>query len=267
VVLQLGLFVGFVVWLVFARRRTWLAAYRRGDYAAALQATEGLRKAGKIRDYWALRGGTLMQLGQLEEAETSLNKAMDLMPPNEPAIQGRTKSRQRAALGSAMLVELYLQQSRYDEAMRRSEASLRDLPGHGPFHAYMAEACLRRGDRPSEALRWATLAVEEDRACKTLSQESRDVNLSENLATLAWAVAAASKDGAQVDRLVDEAVKLAGSLSIVPTSAQVQFQSGLAYAALGDRDRSTRYWEEASRIDPQGRWGRAARARAVELNR
>ena len=194
-----------------------------------------------------------MQLGQLDETEKSLHQAMELMPLSGSAIQGPRESRKRSALGSAILVELYLEQSRYNEAMKRSQASLRDLPGHGPFHAYMAEACLRRGDRPSEALKWATLAVEEDRTDKALPRESHDVNLSEHLATLAWAVAVASKDAALVDRLVDEALKLAGALSIVPTSAQVQFKSGLAYAALGDGERSMRYWEEAARIDPQGR--------------
>jgi tetratricopeptide (TPR) repeat protein len=266
-VLPLVLLISFVVWLIFASRRSWLAAYRRGDYAAALQATEGLRKARTIREYWFLRGGALMQPGQLDEAEKSLNQAMELMRPSGAAIQGPRESRKRSALGSAILIELYLEQSRYDEAVKRSEASLRDLPGHGPFHAYMAEACLRRGDRPGEALKWATLAVEEDRTDKALPRESHNSNLSEHLATLAWAVAVASRDRAQVDRLVDEAVNLADALSIVPTSAQVHFKSGLAYAALGDEERCTRYFEEAARIDPQGRWGRAARAKATELSR
>jgi hypothetical protein len=47
----------------------------------------------------------------------------------------------------------------------------------------------------------------------------------------------------------------------------VHFQSGLAYAALGDEERSAQYLKEAARIDPQGRWGRAARAQAAELSR
>jgi tetratricopeptide (TPR) repeat protein len=167
-----------------------------------------------------------------------------------------------SALHRAGLGELYLEQGRYDEAVKCFEASLRDWPGHGPFHAQMAGACLRRGDPPADALKWATLAVEEDRAGKGVLPEAYNMNLCEDLGTLAWAVAAASHDRPQVDRLVDEAVKLAGTLS-VPTSAQVNFQSGLAYAALGDEERSAQYLKEAARIDPQGRWGRAARAQAA----
>ncbi len=270
-ILSIVLLVGLWWFLLTKRKRaaslgSWLAAYRRGDYAAALEATEHFLRAGRLRDYWALRGGTLMQLGQLEEAEKSLNQAVALAPPSGPILHpispGRTptKSQKLSALAGAMLVELYLEQSQYNEAIKRCEASLRDWPGYGPFHAHMAEACLRRGDLPSQALKWATLAVEESRAGKGLAGESRNINLSETLTTLARAVAADSKNREQVDLLVGEAVKLAGAHSVVPTSAFVQFQSGLAYAALGDADRARQFWEEASRLDPQGRWGRAARA-------
>jgi tetratricopeptide (TPR) repeat protein len=259
-----------------------LTPYRRGDYEAALEATEGLRESMAAlspqlplsqaeidRHYWALRGGALMQLGELSEAEKSLDQAVALAQQCECEYRrwdpGMERKIKLSALHSARLGEIYLQQRRYDDAMKRFEASLRDWPSHGPFHAHMAEACLLKGDPPSEGLKWATLAVDEDRAAKA-SPETHDMNLCEDLATLAWAVAVASPNRAQVDGLIAEAVKLAGTRS-VPTSAQVHFQAALAYIALGDWERSTRYLEEASHIDPQGRWGRAARAQAAELAR
>jgi tetratricopeptide (TPR) repeat protein len=255
--------------------KSFLEAYRRGDYAQALQLTETLPNHEHSRQYWFLRGGVLMQLGRLDEAEQSFRQAIALAQQNEFAVQGRgvrggigavEKEIKLSALHGGALGELYLEQHRYDEAIRCFEASLREWPGHGPFHSHLAEACLRRGDPPADALKWATLAVEEDRAGKGVLPEVYNMNLCEDLGTLAWAVAVASHDRPQVDRLVDEAVKLAGTLS-VPTSAQVHFQSGLAYAALGDEQRSTQYLEEASRIDVQGRWGRAARTQAAELSR
>ncbi len=269
-----GFFFVFVPAIRKERRRAapfkaFLAAYRKGDYDAALQATERIQETGNIRSYLNLRGGTLMQLGQLDEAERSLTEAVAMAPLSESRVQGRgvrggiatlNKEIRLSALYRSSLGALYIERARYNEAMECFEASLRDWPGHGPFHAQMAEVCLRRGDAPAEALKWAALAVEEDRTGKALSQETHDMNLSESLGTFAWAAAVASKDRAQVDRLVDEAVKLAAHCS-VPTSAQVHFESGLAYAALGDRDPGRRYWEEAARIDPQGRWGRAARAK------
>jgi tetratricopeptide (TPR) repeat protein len=272
-----GFFFVFVPAIRKERRRAapfkaFLAAYRKGDYATALKTTEQIQETGNIRSYLNLRGGVLMQLGQLDEAERLLTQAVAMAPLSESRVQGRGIRGGIAALGKEIrlsalhrscLGALYIERGRYKEAMECFEASLRDWPGHGPFHARMAEVCLRRGDAPAEALKWATLAVEEDRTGKAVSQETHGMNLSESLGTLAWATAVASKDRAQVDRVVDEAIKLAARCS-VPTSAQVHFESGLAYTALDDRERGRQYWEEAARIDPQGRWGRAARAKLRE---
>jgi tetratricopeptide (TPR) repeat protein len=271
-----------VVFLVFAsvfiatylrqnRKRVAIAAlmapYRKGDFKAALQATEGLRK--DARAYCSFRGGILTQLGDLKEAEELLQKSIHLSEQRELALQARgiraRKSLARqlrlTALSKSKLGELYLERGRYGEAIRCFEASLRDWPRRGSGHRAIAEAWLRRGDDPTEALKWAKLAVEEDRASKDLTQEVRDTNLGEDLGTLAWAVAVGSRDTAQVDRLVGEAESKVGT-RLVSSCAQVQYFAGLAYAALGDTERSTQHFKMASCIDSQGRWGRAARAAA-----
>jgi tetratricopeptide (TPR) repeat protein len=251
------------------RRKTtidkFLALYRRGDFEAALQAIEGLRK--EPIPYGSLRAGVLMQLGHLDEAEKLLLRSIALAEQREPAVRGRglgmgtaelKRQMKLSALRWETLGQLHLERLRYDEAMRCFETSLRDWPDRGSSHRAIAETWLRRGDSPSEALKWANLAVEEDRAAEAMSQLVRDTNLAEDLATLAWAVAVASHDGAEVDRLVAEAVSLVGSLAVT-SCAQVQYHSGLAYAALGDRGRSAQHFKEAARIDQRGRWGRAAR--------
>src|SRR5262249_30872208 len=149
----------------------------------------------------------------------------------------RPQGAKRLALRQAMLGSVYLELGRYEDATQCFEGALRDWPGHGPFHAGLAESYLLRDDPESEVLKWATLAVEEDRADKGVAPESYNENLSEDLAMLAWATATASKDRAQVDRLVDEAATLSSTL-LAATRAQTQFHAGMAYAALGDDSRA-----------------------------
>lgn len=233
-----------------------LDAFRRGDYETALQAAEGLRTEGSwTPEYCFFRGSMLTHLGQFDEAEKWLRENV-----------AREKDNKRSALNYSTLGQLLVHQQRYDQAMDCFATSLRLWPNRGSTHRDIAEAWLRRGNRPSEALQSARLAVDKDRAVEGVSREVRDVNLGEDLATLAWAVAVASRERAEVDRLAAEAVSLVGSHPI-SSVAQVHYHSGQAYAALGDPGRSAYHFEEAARIDPQGVWGRAARAMETGVSR
>lgn len=286
---QVGLVFGFVLvttrlaLFLFSRRQrlkvsainAFMAPYRQGDFQAALQAVEGMRN--DARAYCFFRGALLAQLGDLKEAESLLHQSIQLSEQREEALRARGQSafvfgrigakealeRQRklTALSRSTLGEVYLDQERYADALACFQASLRDWPGHASSYRAIAETLLRRGDNASEAVKWAQLAVDAERASKAMPQEVRDTNLGEQLATLAWATATASHDRAQVDRLVEEAESAVGS-RVVTSCAQVQYLSGLAYATLGDTAQSARHMEEAARIDPHGRWGRAARTTA-----
>jgi tetratricopeptide (TPR) repeat protein len=244
-----------------------MAPYREGDFEAALHVAERLRS--DPRAYSFFQGALLLELGHLKEAEPLLQQSIQLSEHQELALRkthfgtSRALKRQRklTALSRSVLGQLYLDQGLYDDALRCFEASLIDWPGRGSSHRAIAEAMLRRGDDPAEALKWARMAVDEERISRDMPREIRDTNLGEDLATLAWAVAVASRDSAQVDRLVAEAESVVGT-RLVTSRAQVQYQSGLACAALGDLPRSTQHFNEAARIDTRGRWGRAARAAA-----
>ena len=230
--------------------------HRRGDYETALHAAEGLRVGGGATPaYCYFRGSMLMELGRFEEAEKSLRESI-----------ARETDNRKSALGSSTLGQLLLEQQRYDEAMQCFDTCRRLAPQRGSSHRSMAEAWLRQGSHASEALQAAKVAVGLDRVVEAVSQEVHDLNLGEDLATLAWAVAVATHDEPEVTRLVAEAIPLVGT-GHTSSVAQVHYHSGRAYAALSDTGKSAQHFEQAAGIDPQGRWGRAARAMAGSISR
>jgi tetratricopeptide (TPR) repeat protein len=219
-----------------------LEAYRRGDYAGAIQASMGMDPY--------FHGAMLMQLGRFDEAQQWLEQ-----------VTATQKETRLLALANSTLGQLCLQQQHYDEAQKRFQTALSLWPDRASTHRDLAELHLRR-DNLSEGLHWAHLAVEKERAGEGVTPETQKTNLCEELATLAWAVAANSHDRSEVDRLAAEALDLAAN-NPVSSTAQIHFQVAQAYGLLGDTATSGRHFEEAARVDPNGLWGRAAQALAV----
>jgi tetratricopeptide (TPR) repeat protein len=223
-----------------------LNPFRAGDYESALEAAESIKAAsGECHEYCFYRGTLLMYLSRFEESEKWLRKLVAI-PQSDNKL---------SALGWSTLGALYLAQRRLDEAMDCFEQALTAWPERGSAYRDIAEVWLRRGDSPSEALKNATIAVEKDRTRDHGAKEVHDLNLGENLATLAWATAVVSRDQKQVDQLVTEAADLVRGGS-VQTVAQ-------AHSALNNLSKSAQHFDEAARIDPKGLWGRAARAAAA----
>jgi tetratricopeptide (TPR) repeat protein len=188
-----------------------------------------------------------MQVGKLAEAEQLLRQAA-----------GNQDNPKLAALVHAVLGQVLLHQNRGQEAMECFQKALQLWPERGSTHRDIAEALLRRGDNSAEALRWARLAVEKENAGPGLSEDSKSVNLAEETATLAWAVAVHLHDATEVDRL-DSSISMP---AITPHSsmAQIHWHLGQAYAALGKSDVSARHFEHAAMVDGNGIWGREAAA-------
>ena len=224
--------------------------YHSGDYKRAFEVAESLRQSGKVSASCCFyRGSMLAQLGRLGEAERWLRRSIDL--------EDRTKKRSLAITFSA-LGDTLLQARRYGEAEKCLRRSIRLFPGRSPAYRGMAELCLMRGDGTAAAVRWANLALERQKADQAASSELRRLNLGESLAALAWATAAESRSAPAVARLVARALKSVGT-GTVESTALVHHHSGCAYRELGDMLASAKHYEEAARIDAQGKWGRAAR--------
>jgi len=223
-------------------------AYRKGDYETGLRASETLKAIDEASFYF-FQGSMLTQLGRFQEAESNLMKCASLR-----------REAPLAAIAYSSLGQLLVETERYDEALKCFETSLAHDPARGASDRDIASLWLRRG-KAEEALKWARLAVEKERA-STLMKESDELNLREALATLAWAIAATSRDREEVDHLAAEATPPEGTRA--PAScAEVHVHLGKAYDALRDSPRCERHFENAARIDPAGLWGRAAKACAA----
>lgn len=224
-----------------------LGAFQSGDYAAALAASEELKENGReTACYCFYQGGLRRNLGDPAAAEQWLRKAQPL--ETDPRL---------AVLTTEALAEVLLEQGRYDEARTTFEASLRQGPERSSSDRGIAETWLRQGERLDLALNRAKAAVAKQQARE--DDPAGKYNLAENLALLAWAIAAAEPDSFRVQSLAREASALISPRESVPTAAQVQFHLGCAYAALSDDAHSRNHFAEAARIDPHGHWGAAAR--------
>lgn len=123
-----------------------LAAYREGDFEAAPKETEGLRKYPIL--YSSLRGGLLLQLGDLDEAEKLLQQSITLSERREAELRGKStgeaaielaKHVKATAFHWASLGELYLDRRRYDKTLKCFETGLRYFPGNGSIRRGIAE--------------------------------------------------------------------------------------------------------------------------------
>ena len=110
-----------------------------------------------------------------------------------------------------------------------------------------------------EALSLAKTAVDLQNADTQTSHDLHTRYLGEELATLAWAVAANDGEVEEVDHLVDRAVASVG-MDVVSSTAQVHTQAGAAYAVLGDTELSAFHLNKAAAVDLNGLWGRRAKA-------
>ena len=233
-----------------------MAAYRKGDYETGLQRAEALKDPFKpllkTAEYCFFRGTLLHHLARLDEAEASLREGLPL--EEDP--------RQRALVHSTLATVL-MDAGRYPEAIAFFENSSTAWPDRGSSHRGIAEVWLRQGRELAEALAQARQAVDIDRAASGMKKEALDSRLGEDLATLAWAVAAnatavfAGVDpGAvnEVEKILAESFQLCGTKTR-PVLAQIHYQAGKAYEALKMFEKAREHFHLAAEADPRGVMG------------
>jgi tetratricopeptide (TPR) repeat protein len=237
-----------------------MAAYREGDYETGLQKAEALKNHSDNKaEYCFFRGTMLHHLGRLEEAEASLREGLPM----------EEDQRQRALVYNT-IASVLMDQGRYPEAIAFFENARSAWPDRGSSHRGVAEVWLRQGREFPEALQHARQAVEIDRAASGMKKEALDTRLGEDLATLAWAVAANStavfnsanpSAAAEVESLLAESFQLCGTKT-KPILAQIHYQAGKTHAALKMQEKAREHFRQATEVDPKGIYGRLARAAA-----
>ncbi len=229
------------------RRLKGVQAYRAGDYAAGLQATERLKDGTTATgEYCMFRGYMLHQLGRFNEAEASFRQALPLR--SDPRLR---------ALSLNSLATVLMDQERFTEAIAFFENASQVWPDRGASLRGIAEVWLRQGREPAEALGCARQAVAIDRHATGMSKEVLSHRLGQDLAVLAWALAVNSKSSTEVEAALSEAFQLCGN-SDVPISAQIHYHAGRAHVSLTNIDKSKEHFRQAAQIDPNGRFGRRA---------
>jgi tetratricopeptide (TPR) repeat protein len=240
-----------------------MAAYREGDYEAGLKNAEGLKNPlnplSKSAEYCFFRGTMLHHLGRLDEAEASLREGLPL----------EEDTRQRALVHNT-LASVLMDAGRYPEAIAFFENAGTAWPDRGSSHRGIAEVWLRQGREFPEALQHARQAVEIDRAASGMKKEALDSRLGEDLATLAWAVAANAtavfnsanpRALTEVESLLAESFQLCGTKT-KPIVAQIHYQAGKAYESLKMPEKAQEHFRQTAEVDPKGIYGRLARAAA-----
>jgi tetratricopeptide (TPR) repeat protein len=241
-----------------------MAAYREGDYEAGLKKAEALKDPlnplSKSAEYCFFRGTLLHHLGRLDEAEASLREGLPL--EEDP--------RQRALVHNTLATVL-MDAGRYPEAIAFFENAGTAWPDRGSGHRGIAEIWLRQGREFPEALAHAHQAVDIDRTASGMKKEALDTRLGEDLATLAWAVAAnatavfsSANPSAvtEVESLLAESFQLCGTKT-KPVLAQIYYQAGKAYEALRMPEKARQNFRQAAEVDPRGVYGRLAQAATV----
>lgn len=252
--------------------RSVMEPYRRGDYEAALSATEGLltvperRRLLYTQFYYLFRGVFLGELARVDDAEASLRRYIALLEEGKGQIAGLSESHdnRRLASGVCALGELMLKTGRVAEARELFGVSMRHNPDDCDAYLATAESYLMQRDDPAEALRWARLAVEHAQTDSFPKPQLRRLNLAGTVATLAWATAVNSRNAEEVTLWITEAIGVENSGHVL-TRARVQHHAGCAYAELGDTENSARHYGECARLDTQGSWGREARRKLESL--
>ena len=224
-------------------------AYQRGDYVKAFELAEDYKSHGKKTAHFCYyRGSTAFQLGRFEESEQYLREALEF--EQDPQL--------KALVHEQLGLTLHAQ-GRFEEAIAANEAAIALWPERGCGHRGIAAAMLCSGTNPGVALTRAKQAVEVDRSTEQLSQEAYKTNISESLAILAWAVG--STDGSEwdIDKITAESLGLWGK-NTTPALAQIHCHVAQGYMAVGKELKAMQHFEQAATLDPNGYYGRLAKA-------
>ena len=236
-----------------ASNPSWVfAAYRDGDYDRALLMCEGLPP--NSQDYFYLKGIVLNKLGQLEESERLLRAGIEAVCEDEKQLILIYDT-----LGWALM-----DQRRFEDAVAVFEDSIRFGEERSAGHRAIAWALLMSGADPAKALSKAQVAARIAFSDSVANPDPEKMDLCDAVSTLAWAVGVNSKDEWEIGKLERETSALCDPRNR-PALALMHFNMGRAFLELGKVQKYTSHFEKSAASDPEGNWGRLAKAELAEI--
>jgi tetratricopeptide (TPR) repeat protein len=228
-----------------------ISRINRGDYDAGLRAASAFQFQGaESADTLRQRGQVLVVAGRFEEAEEALLRAL-----------AKLRAGQEQALVLDLLGEAQLEQGHTTEAMRSWEAALHAASGFVRPYRGMADLVLRQGGDPRRALEY----LENIPAAFKRSLHSRITNgnpMDDYWSLKAWALAQMGRGG-EAQPAIAEAMRATNRKS-KPDLAATFYRAGMALETMGNYAAAGDYFRQAVEADPQGRWGRRAKAGLAE---
>jgi tetratricopeptide (TPR) repeat protein len=215
----------------------------RSAYQGGLAKVEDeLRKRPNNIDLLTTKAGILMEQGQLPEAETLFRQLLEHKMQwgvlNVPLLLNN--------LGNCLLF-----QERYDEASEILESAIHTNPFFGYPYDSLADCYLEQNVYPKQALELTKLALGSTKSKMVDSQIIRQATAARAEAVLGN-IPAAKLMLDSVERYMDKAQ------FAIPQMAETNRQIGYTYLALGDRDAARTYFLAATKLDPNGLYGKLA---------
>lgn len=207
------------------------SACTAGDYAAALSAARNFGPSLTLDERGELSALATAHLRRREfgEAEALLRQALSAQ-----------SNRQRAAGLCVTLAAVFVEQGRFDEALRSLDAA--DELGGAEVNARMNEAralvLLRSGRDPESALRFA------ENAARTGTVRATAVH--------GWALAENGRTAEAREGILTQATL--GGLP-KPEIAECSYYAGRALARWGDREAADERFRDAIAAEPEGLFG------------
>jgi tetratricopeptide (TPR) repeat protein len=218
----------------------------QGRYDQALRLVSILPISSAGRNY--SRVDVLIAAGRYNEAARVLRDVIH---------RGRGKlvtkvSRVKICFDLENLGNVLIETGRFEEAQRFFQYAARLYPYHSVSSTGMAEALLRQGVCPEDALAHAEKAL--NLFQRGAERITSGWQLGAILATNAWALAACGR-GVEAHEAIDAALMSPARKTKGPL-AQVHYKAGMSLLALSDHRGAEEHFVRGAEVDPSGRWGR-----------
>jgi len=227
-----------------------VSALNRGNYDKAIWRSRQMEQLHVFRSMFLyLHGLTLFFAGCYEESKPLLEESIRAT---------RQESGNGGTDGLVHIGSVLTAQGKYDDAIKMFEGAMKISPqGVGVYNA-LAEVYLIQGINPKRALELTEQALKNYYASSMRKwlEWINQSNCSFIYVNQAWALALLGKHS-DASQILERAFAKADNKS-VPDFAGLLYRAGQTERLCNNNSEAIEHWHQASRLDPQGHYGRLA---------